>query len=384
MKQLKIFMFIDALGWEILKDHKFLEELLPHRYKVEMQFGYSCTAIPTILTGEYPEKHGHLSFYYYSPKTSPFKPLKPMQFLPPRIFDRWRVRHILSKIIAKVNKYTGYFELYSMPFAKLPYFDYIEKKDLFVCDGLSPVSNLADEISKRNVKAHITNWRNTETENVQAFLKDIDKGEINFAFLYTAAMDSLLHQITKTGSDVQKKLDWYANQIIEIMNRANSKYDKVSLAIMSDHGMTTLTEAVDVKKLIERLPYIFGKDYVAVYDSTMARFWFFKPEVEKAILRVLEKIDYSHILTEDEKVRYGIDFPDNKFGDCFLLMDPGYQIAPSDMGAQALPGMHGFAPEHKDSYAAYCSTEEPEESPQWVGDYFKIMVKALDELAVEE
>ncbi len=46
-------MFIDAMGWEVLKDREFLSDLLPYRQPVEMQFGYSCTAIPTILTGEH-------------------------------------------------------------------------------------------------------------------------------------------------------------------------------------------------------------------------------------------------------------------------------------------------------------------------------------------
>ena len=29
-------MFIDALGWEIIKDRDFLKDLAPHRYKVGM------------------------------------------------------------------------------------------------------------------------------------------------------------------------------------------------------------------------------------------------------------------------------------------------------------------------------------------------------------
>ncbi|MCD4651532.1 MAG: alkaline phosphatase family protein [Candidatus Cloacimonetes bacterium] len=380
MKKLHIFMFIDALGWEVLQRHKFLEDLLPHRYRVEMQLGYSCTAIPTILTGVGPEKHGHLSFYYYSPETSPFRLLKPMQYLPPSIFNRWRVRHMISKTIARIKGYTGYFELYSMPFAKLPYFDYIEKKDIFVADGLAPVSNIADEIKKRGIKAHITNWRNSEAENIQALTRDIDKGEINFAFLYTAAMDSLLHRVTKNGAEIQHKLNWYAEKIRTVLHTAHSRYDEVSLAVMSDHGMTTLTQPVDVKSRIEKLPFRYGKDYAAVYDSTIARFWFFKPHVGNTIKHVLEEIKNAHILTEKEKIKYRIYFPDNKFGECFLLMDPGYQIAPSDMGTYALPGMHGFAPEHKDSYAAYCSTEKPDKAPEWVGDFFRLMVGTLDDI----
>lgn len=127
-KRVSIFMFIDAFGWEIQKKYKFLEDLLPYRYPAQMQFGYSCTAIPTILTGKRPTEHKHLTFYYYNPQDSPFKAFKYLKFLPKTIFDRWRFRHQFSKIIKKINGYTGYFEIYSMPFERLPYYDYIEKK----------------------------------------------------------------------------------------------------------------------------------------------------------------------------------------------------------------------------------------------------------------
>ncbi len=46
---MKIFLFIDALGWDIVGKTGFLQDLLPHRREVSMQFGYSCSAIPTIL-----------------------------------------------------------------------------------------------------------------------------------------------------------------------------------------------------------------------------------------------------------------------------------------------------------------------------------------------
>ena len=53
-KTIEIFLFIDALGWKIVNDYSFLTELLPYRKKIDMQFGYSSSAIPTILSGKTP------------------------------------------------------------------------------------------------------------------------------------------------------------------------------------------------------------------------------------------------------------------------------------------------------------------------------------------
>ncbi len=379
-KDISIFMFIDALGWEIIKDKGFLEDLLPYRYPVQMQFGYSCTAIPTILTGQPPSVHKHLSFYYYAPEKSPFKMFKLLKFLPSKIFDRWRVRHILSRIIKKVFGYTGYFEMYAMPFDRIQYFDYIEKKDLFVPDGLAPVPNIADELKKRKIPHHITNWRLTESQNINGLIRDIKPGTIRFAFLYTAAMDSLLHRVTRDGKEIPEKLEWYSEQIKNIIETVKKHYENFNLYVISDHGMTTLTEVVDVKKIIENLNLKFGKDYVAVYDSTMVRFWYFNDKARTKILTKLEEVPFSHVLTEEETKKYGIYFKDNMYGETILLMDPGFQIAPSDMGINALPAMHGFAPEHEDSIASFLSTEEIKDPPKWVGDYFRIMVEKMDEI----
>jgi hypothetical protein len=379
VKKIVIFMFIDAMGWEIVKDRQFLEDLLPYRRPVQMQFGYSCTAIPTILTGERPRVHKHLSFYYYAPDKSPFTLFRylGLGLLPRSITDRWRVRHQLSKLLKKFYGYTGYFELYAMPFDRLPYFDYIEKTDLFVPGGLHPVKNLADTLEERGIPYHISNWRLTEEENIRALLRDVEKGEIRFAFLYTAAMDALLHRVTKNGPEVDQKLDWYAEQIRGLLKSVEGSYQEIHLSVFSDHGMTTLTGVVDVQRQVEGEGLRFGKDFVATYDATMARIWFVTPQARAILMDVLETIPHSHVVTSEEKIRHGIDFEDHMYGDEILLMDPGWQIEPCDMGLKALPGMHGFAPEHEDSYAAILSSEPLTMPLDSVADYFRLMVSKM-------
>ena len=118
--ELKIVVFIDAFGWEIYKKYGFLNDLLTNQKRVEMQFGYSSAAIPTILTGKSPEEHEHFNLFYYSPTKSPFRYLSwPLQYiLPRRIETNWRVRSILSRFFSFLLGYTGYFNLYSTPFEK--------------------------------------------------------------------------------------------------------------------------------------------------------------------------------------------------------------------------------------------------------------------------
>lgn len=379
MKTLSLFMFIDAMGWEIVAGRDFLKDLLPYRYRVGMQFGYSSTAIPTILTGEKPTVHKHLSFYYYAPEISPFAFFRTWRLglLPRGLTDRWRVRHQISKVLKRRYGYTGYFELYAMPFDRLPFFDYIEKKDLFVPGGLHPVENLADRLTARQIPYHISDWRQPEQVAIDALIEDVDRGEIRFAFLYTAAMDGLLHRVTKDGPEVGEKLAWYSKQIHRLVAAVERRYEAYDFAVFSDHGMTSLTGVVDLKREVEGLGLEFGKDYAAVYDSTMGRFWFLTPGARGRILERLRKVPHTHVLDEEEMKRYSIDFPDHMYGETYLLMDPGWQIAPCDMGLKALPAMHGFAPEHEDSYAALLSKDPVSMDLRCVDDYFRLMVSKM-------
>ena len=49
--RIHIFILIDALGWEYIKERPFLNDVLPHRQPLRTVLGFSSGAIPTILTG---------------------------------------------------------------------------------------------------------------------------------------------------------------------------------------------------------------------------------------------------------------------------------------------------------------------------------------------
>ena len=70
---------------------------------------------------------------------------------------------------------------------------------------------------------------------------------------------------------------------------------------------------------------------------------------------------------------YGCDFPGNYYGELFFLMEPGILICPSHMGVKPLAGMHGFAPEDKDSTASFMSSVAVEFPPRRLEDLYTLM-----------
>lgn len=385
-KKVEVFLFIDALGWEIVNRFDFLSGEFPCRYPVRMQFGYSSTAIPTILSGRHPQEHGHLSFFYYDREGSPFGIFRflPWSNHPKAPWNRGRVRGWISRIFRVLKRYTGYFQLYQMPFDRLKYFNYCEKKNLFRPGGLAPFRNLADLLAESGLRYHIADWRKKDAENFSIAEDLLAEGNTEFYFIYAAELDGLLHFQVLNPDAIRKKLDFYEEYVRKMLDTLRRGGQDFSFTIISDHGMTPLAGTVDLKKAVESLGLEFGRDYVACYDSTLFRVWFLRPGAKEKIMGAVNPETFpGHYVSEEEKKRYGIDFKDHKYGDEIFLLNPGVQIVPSDMGAKPLPGMHGFLPEDKDSTAVILSTSAVKQ-PEEVADYFDLMRERIQQLRAEK
>ena len=379
-KKIEIFLFIDALGWKIVNDHDFLTDLLPFRKKIDMQFGYSSSAIPTILSGKTPAEHGHLGLFRFAPEHSPFRKLSRLAWLfkPESFWNRGRVRHHLSKILKKIYGFTGYFQLYRMPLWKLKFVDYCEKKDLFISNGMEEIPNLHDVLSRKNVKFHISDWHLSDDENYLAAEKAIESGK-DFLFVYTGSFDGVLHDNIRNEAVIREKLEDIKLKVASLYHKAAEYAGNVHFTIFSDHGMTPLAGTADVMGQIAQSGLVFGSDYGACYDSTMARFHYFNEEAARKIPEIMKGFP-GHFLSREEEIRYRIYRPDRAFGDAIFLLDAGIQIVPSDMGGKALNGMHGFVPENEYSFAAILSNEALPEEIVHVADYFNIMIERAEKL----
>lgn len=382
MSGVALFVFIDAFGWELLKAHlHFLEGELVHRSRLESVLGYSSTCDPTILTGQMPQDHGHFSFFYYNPAESPFGICRLLRFLPKSITRRGRVRRILSRILKRFYGYTGYFQIYNMPFEYLHLFDYSEKRDLYQPGGINSGSRtIFDDLRDEGVPFHLSDWRAPEESNLASLRSALGEGKIRFAYLYMAAMDAILHDDGRVSERVDAKIAWYDQQIRRVLEVARSRYKEVRLYIFSDHGMTDTKETCPLMARIEALGMTFGEDYVAVYDSTMARFWFLKPGARERILEALAQEPRGRIMHPADLANYGCRFPGNKYGEVFFLLDPGVLLCPSFMGEKALKGMHGFDPADKDTDAMFASNVEPLVVPRRLDDLYKLMKQEADSI----
>ena len=72
---------------------------------------------------------------------------------------------------------------------------------------------------------------------------------------------------------------------------ARERDPEASLVVSSDHGMTPVTNHTDLVGEVAKLGLRMPQDYLAVYDSTMARFWFFN-ETARARVHQVDAVAY--------------------------------------------------------------------------------------------
>lgn len=373
---LPLFIFIDACGWEIVKDDSFARAFAPNRKRLRSVFGYSSACVPSILSGRWPVEHRNWCYFVYDPKNSPFKSLRPLRWLPAQLTTRRIFRRWLSKFIKVQLNFRGYFDLYNIPFKYISLYDFSEKKSPLQPGGMNRGPNIFDYLSERQIAYHVSDPAKSEEANLNRLISDLESERCDFAFLYWPGLDALLHMTGNDSPQVPAKLREYDQWIEKLLAVAQKHYAEVRLYVFSDHGMANCDELLDLKGIIEKLPLRMVEDYVVVYDSTMARFWFFNDLARREITKCLGQVVQGRIVPDEELASMRTLFPDRYFGEMIFLVKEGVLIVPSHMGERPIRGMHGYHPDEKHSFALLCTNQAgiPEEIVA-IPDLYKLMTR---------
>ena len=377
-QKLSLFIFIDAFGREIFLRHPFfLQGLIRDHKKLDTILGYSSACDPSIISGKLPCEHLMWSSFYYDPKGSPFKWTKALAILPDAVFRRGRVRHYLSRLIKKVLGFTGYFQLYGVPFKYLPLFNYAEKKRIWEPGGLLRGETIFDELTRRGIPHYVHDSAVSDETKLARLTADIKSQRIEFAYCSLGKLDALMHSVGTKDQKVTELVHWYDQQVRKLIAAADEQYDEVAWYVFTDHGMHDIMEGYDLISDIEKTGLRWNRDYVAFYDSTMARFWFLNETARQKITALLGSHPKGRILDDEELKREGVFFPDGMYGELIFLINSGIQIVPGFMGVKQIKGMHGYHPQDADSAASICSNRELPAGLTKIHQIYHLMHKEL-------
>jgi hypothetical protein len=346
MKPVIVVVLVDAMGWNLAGTDAAFAPLLAQRRPLDTILGFSTGALPTAFTGRLPREHGRWLMYRRAAGAGVFRGFGLLGLLPPRLRQSWRLARALTRIVER-RGVRGYFDLYEVPRAELPAFDLPERGDIFAPGGL-PADSLWDSLARRGVAWRGWNWRHAEGDARAQALACLESGREDFLFLYSAVLDALLHREGSRGAGVRASLDAWSAWFARAHAAAARAGREAWLYLCSDHGMVDVHELVDVMRRVDALPLRRGRDYLAFYDSTFARFWWRTPGARDAVRAALSAEPAGRWLDAADLAREGADFADHRYGEDLYLLRPGALLVPSFMGREPVAAMHGYDPRHPD------------------------------------
>ena len=369
-----IFVLVDALGWEWIKEHPFLKEVAPYRRPLDSVLGFSTAAIPSILTGRFPEEHGRLSLFHRANGHSPFAKLKLICAMPPAMVENRYVRYGVKTVARRMNHLSGYFQLYGIPLSYLPKLDVCEKRNIYAPGGIPDSTSIFDLLQGGGKSYKTYCYHDGTDDQLLARIEaDLVAGQANFYFLYLAGLDAFLHAHADDREASAGMLEKYSSALARLYGIAEKTYGAAEIHVFGDHGMAPTEATIDIQAILARLPVKAARDYLCLLDSTMARFWFFSPRARELVTMALNNVDGGEWLEAEDLVALHAYFADGKYGEQIFLTQSGTVIAPCHMGVRAPAGMHGFLPSSPHSRSAFVSSVDYGDSLKQITDIFGVM-----------
>jgi Type I phosphodiesterase / nucleotide pyrophosphatase len=378
VKRRMVVLLVDALGWNLASRTPGFAEPLAHRRRLDTVLGFSSGALPTLFTGRMPEEHGRFLMYRRRSGPSPFRGFGALRLLPAALRRRGALSRALTRLVTR-RGVNGYFNLYDVPRPLLAEFDLPERDDIFSPGGL-PLPSLWDTLDRSGTTWAHRDWRSAEADNLAWLESSADSEDTPFLFVYTADLDAQLHREGNAGGSVRASLARYDGVVRRLLEGARRRGEELWLYLLSDHGMVDVTRHEDVMGRLRALALTWPRDYLAFFDSTMARFWWRTAGARELVRAALDQRN-GRWLEPGDLDREGAKFPDAAYGEDIFLLDPGVLMMPSFMGTGALAAMHGYDPAHPDMAALLWSNRPVPASVTHVRDVRGFLEAELAALA---
>ena len=380
-RRVALFAFCQSLGWDLIQKQPFLDGLAENRSRVRPILGNSCATLPTVLSGKLPSEHGHFAWFVYSPQTSLFRVCRLLSHLPAAVRRSRRFRSAVERSVISSGHITGRLSTFNVPLKHLPLFDFVERRDLFEPGALGEVKTLVDFFEEAGIKYYCSSHHRTDPENADALAEELYEGEITAAFIHLTGIGHAAGTQGPRSSSLRGRMAWADHRIRRLYETATMNYDRVDVIVFSDSGMVEVTATSDLQQEIKHSGYAYGRDYVAVYEQTMARFWFLTDECREGVGQLLNTLPCGKILSDEEMSALGCRFHDNRFGEVIFLADAGTVFDPNYMSASVPVMAPGYSPEIEQLDGMFVCNRADIEPPKNLTEVCGCLIQAAAEAA---
>jgi predicted AlkP superfamily pyrophosphatase or phosphodiesterase len=356
--EIVVMIELDAFRFDYLDQHStpFLWELSQKGISGRLQPTFGFEPDGAYLAGLYPDECDGGAQFWYDPENSPFRNLgswtRILNLLPD--FGQKVTRKGIEKLLGKANG-SPVFSSARVPFHLLKYFSFplATRIDRIRFSKGKTIFELLESQGKTWF-FHAAPEYKVDIGSVKAQIASELLPPCPFGLIHVGDLDRVGHQYGPDSQERRSAAKKVDSGLKEIYGLLEERFLSVHFLLFGDHGMVKVKELLDVQKALGGLDLRVGKDYLVFLDSTMARFWFFTKDAGKIISETLLSLRGGHVLTQEERVKYHLQYGHNRFGDLIFLADPGVLIFPNFyQNKNPVKGMHGYMPEYSEQQSAF-------------------------------
>ncbi len=344
-----LIVFVDALGPLQLEAAGGFGGL-PHRGQLRGILGYSCGALPTLLTGAPPARHGRMCLFAQAPKgQGVLAPLALLGLLPRVVHERSRLRRLVAKVLARQARLTGYVELYRVPPEVFRWLDLPEREDLFAAEQIGGCETFLSVARRAGLRVFAAPWQLPEAQRWEHTESVLREQRPDLAFAYATELDGALHRTGNDSAEARLAMRRIHIRIERAREAMSAGGGEVSTIVVGDHGMADIGRVVDPRGLLRRL-----RGVRAFVDSTMLRLW----GDDRTLARARALLEGEGLpgrwLDRDALDARQAPTHGAPYGSALFLLEEGSLFAPSFVGG-AVRGMHGYDVDSPSALAAIAS-----------------------------
>lgn len=233
-----------------------------------------------------------------------------------------------------------------IPSKLLKYFSPKLAKPFYAENSLGKISTIFD-VLRLNDLPYFYNMPSTRSENIlfNRILQGVKSSNLpNLTVIHPCSLDIIAHHFGPDSPQVRCALKEIDSKMFNLYQSVQLSHEQITVIIMSDHGMTPISNQVDIMGIMKDLPIDLGKDYLFFLDSTIARFWFFNEKTKKLVSDRLSSLSCGKILDASDMKMLGINEIGPEYGELFFAMNERWVIYPDFFRKHRPPmGMHGYA-----------------------------------------
>jgi hypothetical protein len=205
-------------------------------------------------------------------------------------------------------------------------------------------------------------------------------GRVETLVVNFASLDQAGHELGPLTTAFGETLFGFDAMLQRLLDPIREQWSDAGIFLLSDHGMTAIRKAFDVWGYLEKKGYRLGRDFLAFINSTIMSLWF-DGETRADVLGVLNESGHGHILNQEERIRFHINFKDRRYGDDIFLADEGIEFVPHYFSLARKPelGVHGYDPAYSSTRAFFIGEKQGTLQPKTVLDLHPLFMAALYE-----